>query len=77
MNQLPFHGNVCIIGKRTKRIYGRMDDYAGKQAPAALKNGHEHKAYRNRKNDLAQIACQAHAAAVEQVDNMPYAERYA
>lgn len=77
MNQLPFHGNVRIISKRTKRIYGRMNDDAGEHASAAIENGHEHKAYRNRKNDLAQIAYQAHAAAVEKVDNMPYAERYA
>lgn len=71
------HGDISIIGKRTKRIYGRMDDYAGKQAAAAIGNSHEHKAYRNRKTDLAQIACQAHAAAVEKVDNVPYAESYA
>jgi len=77
MDQLPLHGDISIIGKRTKRIYGRMNDYAGKQAPAAIENGHEHKAYRNRKYNLAQIAYQAHAAAVEKVDNMPYAERYA
>ena len=77
MDQLPLHGDISIISKRTKRVNSRVNDDAGKHASAAIKNSYKHKAYRNRKYNLAQIAYQAHAAAVEKVDNVPYAESYA
>ena len=69
-----FHGDVRRTCKRAERVDSGMDDYAGEQAPAAVKNRDQQKAYRNRKADLAQIVDQIHTAAVEQIDNMSYAK---
>ena len=54
-----------------------MDKDAGEQASAAVKDRHQQEAHCNGKDDLAQIACQIHPAAVEQVDDMPDAKGHA
>ena len=77
MEQVHFRGKVRIVGKRTERIDCRMDEDAWKQTAAAVKNRDQQKAHSNGKNNLAQITHKIHAAAVEQVDNMPDAESYA
>ena len=74
MEQVHFRGNVRVICKGAKRVDGGMDEDAGKQAAAAIKNRDQQEAHRNGKDDLAQVVEQIHAAAVEQVDNMPDAE---
>ena len=77
MEQVSFCGKVCIICKGAKRVDGGMDENAGKQAAAAIKDCDQQEADRDRKNDLAQVTHKIHAAAVEQVDDMPNAESYA
>ena len=54
-----------------------MDEDAGEQTAAAGKDRDQQEADRDRKDDLAQIADKLHPAAVEQVDDMPDAERHA
>ena len=76
MEQVHFRGQIRVICKRAKRVDGGMDDDAGEQAAAAIKERDQQEADRNRKNDLAQIIDQIHAAAVEQVDDMPDAESH-
>ena len=56
---------------------GGMDEDAGQQATAAIKNRDQQKAHCGCKDDLAQIADQVHTAAVEQVDDMSNAESHA
>lgn len=77
MKQVHFHGKLRVICKRAEYIDGGMHDDAGQQALAAIKNRDQKEAYRDRKDDLAQVIDKIHAAAVEQVDNMPDAESYA
>ena len=77
MKQVQFHGKAGIIGKRTERIDGGMNDDAGKQASASIRNRDQQEADRNCKGDLVQVIYKIHAAAVEQVDDMPDAESHA
>ena len=68
MTQLHCHGKTCFICKGTERIDGGVDENAGKQTAAAIKDRDQQEADRDGKDDLAQVADQIHAAAVEQVD---------
>ena len=77
MEQVHFRGKVRIIRKSAECVDGRMDDDAGKQAAAAIKDRDQQKAHRDGKTDLTQVAHKIHAAAVEQVDDMPDTESYA
>ena len=77
MEQVHFRGKVRIIRKGAKRVDGGMDGDAGEQTPATIKDRDQQEADRDRKDDLAQIADKLHPAAVEQVDDMPDAERHA
>lgn len=76
MEQVHFRGKVCIIRKCTERVDGSVDNDAGKQTPAAIKDRDQQKTDCDCKNDLAQVIDNVHAAAVEQIDNMPDAESY-
>ena len=42
-----------------------MDNNAGEQTSAAIKNRYKQEAHRNRKENLTQISCQIHAAAIK------------
>ena len=77
MQKLRLHCKLCIICKRAERVDGGMDEDAGEQTAAAGKDRDQQEADRDRKDDLAQIADKLHPAAVEQVDDMPDAERHA
>ena len=77
MQQAHFHGQAIIAGKCTKGVDGGMDEDAGQQAAAAVKNRDQQKADRDGENDLAQVIDQLHTAAVEQVDDMSDAEGHA
>lgn len=76
MPQLHRHSKPSFIGKGTERIDCRMDENAGEQAAAAVKNRDQQKTDCDCKDDLTQIACQIHTAAVEQIDNVPNAESH-
>ena len=76
MEQAHFRGKVHVICKGAKRVDGSVDEDAGQQAAAAIKDCDQQKAHRDGQNDLAQIAHKIHAATVEQVDDMPNAESY-
>ena len=76
MEQVHFRGKVRIIGKSAECVDGGMDEDAGEKTAAAIKDCDQQEADRDGKNDLAQVVDQIHAAAVEQVDNMPNAESY-
>ena len=54
-----------------------MDDDAGEQTAAAIKDRDQQKTDRDRKNDLAQVFHQIPAAAVDQINDMPDAEGHA
>ena len=77
MEQLHFRGKVRIIRKRTERVDSSMDDDAGEQASAKMKDCDQQEADCDGKDDLAQVVEQIHAAAVEQVDDMSNAKSYA
>ena len=77
MKQVHFRGKVRIICKGAKHIDGGMDDDAGEQAAAAIKDCDQQESNRDGKNDLAQVIDKIHAAAVEQVDDMSNAKSYA
>ena len=77
MQQAHFHSQPSIAGKCTKGVDGGMDEDAGKQAAAAIKNRDQQEAHCGRKDDLAQIVDQLHTAAVEQVDDMSDAKGHA
>ena len=64
MKQVHFRGKIHVICKGAKRVDGGMDDDAGEQTPATIKNRDKQKAHRDGKNDLAQIAHKIHAATV-------------
>ena len=51
-----------------------MDENAGEQTAATVKNRDQQEAHRNCKNNLTQVADQIHATAVKEVDDMPDAE---
>ena len=74
MEQLHFHGKARVICKGAKRVDGGMDEDAGNQAAAAIKDRDQQEAHRDGKNNLAQVVEQIHTAAVEQVDDMSDAE---
>ena len=76
MEQVCFRGKIHIIRKGAERVDGGMDEDAGKQAAAAIKDCDQQESNRDGKNDLAQVIDKIHAAAVEQVDDMPNAESY-
>ena len=65
MNKVLFHGNICFICKNAKSVNSRMDDNAGEQTSATIKNRYKQEAYRNRKANLTQISCQVHTAAIK------------
>ena len=65
MNKVLFHGNICFICKNTKSVNSRMDNNAGKQASATIKNRYKQETYRNREANLAQIVYQVHTAAIK------------
>ena len=71
MEQVCFRGKIHIIRKGAERVDGGMDEDAGKQASAAIKDCDQQESNRDGKNDLAQVIDKIHAAAVEQVDDMP------
>ena len=77
MQQAHFHSQTSIAGKCTKGVDGGMDEDAGQQAAAAIKNRDQQEADCGCKDDLAQIVDQLHTAAVEQVDDMSDAKSYA
>ena len=77
MEQVRFRGKVRIIRKGAERVDSSMDEDAGKQTPAAVKDRDQQKADRDGKNDLAQVTHKIHAAAVEQIDDMSDAESHA
>ena len=77
MEQVHFRGKARVICKGAKRVDGGMDEDAGEQTAAAGEDRDQQEADRDRKDDLAQIADKLHPAAVEQVDDMPDAERHA
>ena len=77
MKQVHFRGKACIICKGAKHVDGGMDEDAGEKTAAAIKDCDQQEADRDGKNDLAQVTHKIHAAAVEQVDDMPNAESYA
>ena len=76
MEQAHFRGKVHVICKGAKRVDGGMDEDAGEQAAAAIKDCDQQESNRDGKNDLAQVIDQIHAAAVEQIDNMSNAKSY-
>ena len=77
MEQVHFRSKVRIIRKSAERVDGGMDDDAGEQAAAAIKDCDQQESNRDGKNDLAQVIDKIHAAAVEQVDDMSNAKSYA
>ena len=74
---MHFCGKVRIIRKRTERVDSSMDDDAGEQAAAAIKDRDQQETDCDCKDDLAQVIDQIHTTAVEQIDDMPDAESYA
>ena len=76
MEQVHFRGKVRIIGKSAECVDGRMDEDAGKQVAAAIKDCDQQETDCDCKDDLAQVIDQIHTAAIEQIDDMPNAERY-
>ena len=76
MEQLHFHGKARVIRKGAERVDGGMDEDAGKQAAAAIKDCDQQESNRDGKNDLAQVIDKSHTAAVEQVDDMSDAESH-
>ena len=77
MEQVHFRGKVRIIRKSAERVDGGMDDDAGEQATAAIKDRDQQETDCDCKDDLAQVIDQIHTAAVEQVDDMSNAKSYA
>ena len=55
MEQVRFRGKVRIIRKSAERVDGGMDEDAGEQAAAAVKDRDQQKTDRDGKNDLAQV----------------------
>ena len=76
MEQVHFRGEIRIICKSAERIYRGMDEDAGQQAAAAIKDRDKQEAHRDGKDDLAQIADQVHSAAVKEVNDMSNAEHF-
>lgn len=74
MEQVHFRGKACIICKDAKRVDGGMDDDAGEQATAAIKDRDQQETDCDCKDDLAQVIDQIHTTAIEQIDDMPNAE---
>lgn len=70
MKQVHFRGKVRIIRKSAERVDGSVDEDAGKQAAAAIKDCDQQESNRDGKNDLAQVIDQIHTAAIEQVNDM-------
>ena len=77
MEQVRFRGKVRIIRKGAERVDGGMDEDAGEQAAAAIKDRDQQETDRDGKNDLAQVTHNIHTAAIEQIDDMPNAEGHA
>ena len=77
MEQVHFCGKARIIGKGAERVDGSVNNNAREQTSTAIKDRDQQEADCNRKNDLAQVTHQIHAAAVEQVDDMSDAESHA
>ena len=77
MQQAHFHGQTGTIRKCTEGVDGGMNEDAGQQAAAAIKNRDQQETHCNSKDDLAQIVDQLHTAAVEQVDDMSDAKSHA
>ena len=66
-----------IVCEGAQRVDGGMGDDAGEQTAAAVKDRDQQEAYRDSKDDLTQVGHQIHAAAVEQIDNVPDAKGHA
>lgn len=77
MQQAHFHGQTSIVRKGAKGVDGRMDEDAGEQTPATIKNRDQQETHRNRKNDLAQVIDKIHTTAIEQIDDMSDAKSHA
>lgn len=77
MEQVHFRGKIRVICKGAECVDGGMDEDAGEQAAAAVKDRDQQEAYRDGKDDLTQVGHQIHAAAVEQIDNVPDAKGHA
>ena len=60
MQQAHFHGQTSIAGKCTKGVDGGMDEDAGQQAAATIKNRDQQETHGNCKDDLAQVIDQLH-----------------
>lgn len=76
MEQVRFRGKVRIIRKGTERVDSGMDEDAGKQAAAAIKDRDQQEADCDGKNDLAQVTHNIHAAAVEQVSHIVFSYHF-
>ena len=74
---MHFRGKAYSICKGAKHVDGGMDEDAGKQTAAAIKDCDQQESNRDGKNNLAQVIDKIHAAAVEQVDDMSNAKSYA
>ena len=77
MNNVHFRGKSRVVCERTERVDCGMNDNTRNKVAPAIENSYEQKAYRNGKDNLAQIAYEIHAASVEQIYNVPHSERYA
>ena len=77
MYQAHFHSKICVICKCAERVYRGVNDDARHKAAAAIKACYQQEADCDGKDDLAQVIYKVHAAAVEQVDDMPDAEGHA
>ena len=77
MEQVRFRGKIHIIRKGAERVDGGMDEDAGQQAVATIKNRDQQETHCGCKDDLAQVMDQIHTAAVEHVDDMSDAKSYA
>ena len=58
MEQVRFRGKIHIIRKSAERVDGGMDEDAGEQAAAAVKDRDQQKTDRDGKNDLELYATQ-------------------
>ena len=70
MEQVHFRGKIHVICKGAERVDGGMDEDAGEQAAATIKDCDQQETDCDCKDDLAQVIDQIHTATVEQVDDM-------
>ena len=77
MEEARFHSKVGVICKGAERVDGGVNEDTGQQAAAAIKDRDQQEADRDGKDDLAQVIDKIHAAAVEQIDDMPNTKGHA